>query len=506
MSQNIYDLFRYATDKRKFYRDGDRRPIAKSTVEREFMDMDPVLRADPVKLTQLVTSIMGLGQPFAVLFPSRQRPNIAQALHDIYISINTKLPIKVRHKKTIPQFYFVKPNGEYEFWSNAGPDSFTELALKESVIDDVIRPAYFAATPMAAYIRTKRTYFEFLGDIYDFVRQDKSLLLQVDPVLISWNPSVPAFKQLDSTLIVGAPTPAWDQFLARIDLPEVFMAFVWSCFEPTNTGRQCLWIYGNGHDGKSTALNAILDFYGRDYSFTIKSGEYKDNFFFGKVHGKRLGVYMDCANTSLLRSEAIKSILGGDTVSINDKFEKVFSSEVYSRLFVLGTKFPQINYSDNSERSRLLIVRVQTYTDRLGDPNQRANLRAEMPAFLAKCKSIYPTYFPNGENMPVPASMDELIQTICNSTDSELLEDFIESELEFGPEYELTKIELLARHELIFGSTKKVGEASFAFSNLMHTLLRRNVLLKRKTLKGGGKIGVITGVKLKSYVHKEKGM
>jgi phage/plasmid-associated DNA primase len=105
--------------------------------------------------------------------------------------------------------------------------------------------------------------------------------------------------------------------------------------------------------------------------------EYKGDFFYGRCYGKRFMLGNEIENPFLIREPRIKSILGRDTVEINDKYQKTLSAELNARLMVLSNIYPTINYSSAAERSRLLVVKmVKGYENTVGDSNFRPKLTA----------------------------------------------------------------------------------------------------------------------------------
>jgi hypothetical protein len=303
---------------------------------------------------------------------------------------------------------------------------------------------------------------------------DPTRLIQKQPELLSWGEE-PAYKVLDRSIIEQGEHPTWDEFIERIDYPETFKAYIWSIFEPRNFGRQALWIRGDGNDGKSTAINAVASFFGRSHVLSIGLGSYDRDFFFGEAFGKRLAIYMDCKNQSVLRRERIKSLLGKDTVSINQKYEKAFSAQIYSKLIVASNWPPQINYLDDSERTRLLYLQVGSYDNEFGDPDFQLKLEQEIPQFLYTCRDSYENECPNGMSLRVPKDMQKNIKMYCQASDANLMEEFINTKLEFNSKYYMPNIEMRKELMEFYSKNWETKQASYAFEDLMRLLTKRGI-------------------------------
>lgn len=495
----IFGQIKYATDTNLFYISNSKRGLKEESLRSRLGSISPVYR-DPVKAASLIESIKMVGAPLSALFPASTKKiqlNMPQALNLLYEKIKPRLNVLIKYQDTVPQIYYINDKGEHRFWANADADNFLELVLKESTINYLFTSAYESEDESAIYVKLKMVFSDFVAKIFDIFRADFEKRLNIEPILLSWDPAIPAFKQFSPSLLVEGLTPKWDSLVTRMDYPEIFMSYVWSIFEPTNNGRQALWIYGKGHEGKSTAINALFDFIGREYVFTVGGNEAKGAHFFGSVFGKRVGAIMDCENPWILNTSEIRNILGGDSVTINDKYAKPFTAKVHSKIFILSNKHPMIDYDDLSQRSRLLFIKMKERVDLKGSSTIQQELVDELPAFLFKCKKVYAAYCPTNSNLKVPEEMDIIIENNCSATDSENLDDFIDKYLEFGAHLQLTRADLQKRHIEVFGAGRNVGQSSFSFNKLVEVFLNKHLKVERVKLKSGGKMTVYKGVGLK---------
>lgn len=415
------------------------------------------------------------------------KPSVVAQVAIVYERV--KPGIKLRRVRSKGEFglYEISTNNEVTFMGIANTDKFAVLVSSDH---DLFREI-IAAHEALPELHAKMDPLTLIKKLFDRFVIDPDMELRQEPALISWDPAIPAYKILDPSMLVPGPHPSWDSFTARLSHPEIFKAYLWSIFDPKNDGRQALWIRGEGMDGKSSIVNAISTFLGRDHVFSIGQDSIDQRWFFSSTYGKRLGIYMDCMNLQLLRKEKIKSILGGDTVEIDEKNEKIFSAKVRSKLIVLSNYPAHINYNDKSELTRLIYLTVKTYSDTKGDPNFEPSLVSELPHFLHSCREVYPELCPKGSQITVPQDMHELIQRHCASLDADLIEEFIGATLEIKPDTFITKLELTKLLKEFFKANHATNVASFSFENLL-----------KKLKDGGMREGRVlkSGISYKAYI------
>ena len=359
----------------------------------------------------------------------KQGQSTQATIDEVYEKVKPVLGLSKFSTNKASFLYTVDDFSEVRFAGQMKADRFEELIVLNNKAMNIIETEYKERPELRAQPMNALVY-----GLFSRFKLDRDLLFRSEPPLLAWGAG-PAFKVIEPDDFEQGEHTAWDEFLTRVNYPETFKAYVWSLFDPTNFGRQALWIYGEGNDGKSTAINTLIRFYGSDYTLSMGHKTVDESFFFGQAYGKRLAVYMDCKNLQILQKERIKSLLGRDNVAINDKHDKIFTGQVYSKLFIGSNSYPQISFADQSERTRLLLLRVRTYGDEAGDPDFEDRLYEEMPAFLHSCKEAYERECPRGMSLRVPKTMAEEILLNCISSDSELIEAFIEEELEFDKEF-----------------------------------------------------------------------
>lgn len=284
--------------------------------------------------------------------------------------------------------------------------------------------------------RHKLSFADWVKKItYDYLLLDENKqIAQNDIERLSWDNEGYAFKKFDPSQIAEGPTPTWDEFLERLDYPEIFMAWVWSIFEPSNNIRQVMWLVGDGIDGKSAAQNALAHVLGFEYVKAMQRGEINEKFFLSSVFGKVLVNYADSEDIYLITHPKLKQITGGDTASIEFKSKDSFSGDVYCKIFITSNKNPKINPESRAQISRL--IRLDVAKAKNNDSKFEQRLIAEIWQFLWKCKENYLKHVSEGHNsLILPPDLIEKMSNVCASESYSLMKDFIYNCMDLGPNY-----------------------------------------------------------------------
>lgn len=481
-------LFRYASDTGAWYRTSTRKAVTQEVVERQLRKHAPNFKTSEIEL--IIESIKSIGVPASELF-KKQEKDVDTANHFLferaYQDVKSLLPIRLQNVEGTINLYTFNSLKEYKLWGAANEDFFLDVVRSMPELNAALRSAYNELDGDLLPIRKHFDYIAYLKKMYLCASMDSDFILNHPIKFISWDPDEPTYKRFNPDIIKPGPYPAWQEFLDRLSDPEIFMAYVWSIFEPKNEGRQALWLYGNGSDGKSVVVNTLMDYYGRDHCWAAAKGFESDPFFFSNVYNRRFGAIMETQNVKLISDTRIKTILGGDSQSINRKHQVAFTAKVYSRLIICSNKTPQIDPSQASELTRLLFVTVTRYQDMEGDPDWAISLREQIPHFLHACRELYPKLFGTKSNIKMPPKMYEMIDAYCVGSDSESIEEFIETFLEFGPDFSVPQKDLRRLHSTAIGSGV-LRDEKYSYDSLKARLFDRKVVPYRPSL-GDGKTG-----------------
>lgn len=216
--------------------------------------------------------------------------------------------------------------------------------------------------------------------------------LDVMPPSFSTDKTEITFLRIDMDKILRADeeTLVWDSFLSRCGAnAEALKAFTWSLFEKgENYHDQYLFLKGPGGDGKGSYIRFLCKLFennsGTDAAFAALSTE--DDRWIAQCVGKRLGTFNDINNTSIVMTTAFKNVTGRDPVTINQKYEKSYST-ILDTKFVLSTNKMISIGGDMAEKRRAIIINMLPITKKI--PNYEQKLWQEAGGFLYKCREAF---------------------------------------------------------------------------------------------------------------------
>ena len=165
------------------------------------------------------------------------------------------------------------------------------------------------------------------------------------------------------------PTPNWDSWFSKFECREreIILAYIWTIFDCSYHGNEALWIFDEGGTGKSTFIDAITGIFkkivymspGHDSVAASQNGSHNqinDKFFTGNVYDKRLLIVPECTNDRFIEESIIHAITGGDSISVEQKFEKAFSYKPRLRLFIMSNIWPKVDANKENETRRLIPI------------------------------------------------------------------------------------------------------------------------------------------------------
>jgi len=340
---------------------------------------------------------------------------------------------------------------------------------------------------------------------------------------ISNNPLVPNYAYFDLQRIAelpATPTPTWDQFTSMFcseEKVDLFKSWIWSVFDADNTGRQWLWIQGNGEEGKSKMYSTILRYMdqqfgkGRAYFATTNVSHESNRFFFSSAEGKRLCVFGDTRETGLLRNENFLKLSGYDTTVVEGKNKQPYSARLYSKLLLVSNSFPEVNFASRAELSRIVMLRLQPYRaaellrTRVGESTFEDRLFGEFEAFLRSCHESYVrTLKPGSYDLRIPDGVREDMYTHCQTRESLIEQYFVKYMLEFDPAYQLP-IAALQSHLRAFAGDELQGRTLKFHMQNIRMLLEDTYHCRYSHLEvsSGLKVPYVVGCKVKSSTSKK---
>lgn len=225
-------------------------------------------------------------------------------------------------------------------------------------------------------------------------------------------------------------TPAWDEWLNKFDKKsqEYILAWIWALVYQNSNNTEILWIRSEGGDGKTTFVNALtkglskLMVFGNEglsedkFHATITnstSDGLKNTFITSQVYDKRLVYIPECKNPNILRSSFIHQLSGSEDISVNQKFEKVFTIKPQANVLICSNDYPKVDNQANELRRLLFVSPRDDYEHKhKKDDTFEGKLVNEIDTLLYKCKFYYDRCIERGKGYIQPP--EETLEWISN--------------------------------------------------------------------------------------------
>jgi putative DNA primase/helicase len=110
--------------------------------------------------------------------------------------------------------------------------------------------------------------------------------------------------------------------------------------------NRAVMLYGEGENGKTTLINLIKEFLGRENVSNVPIQKLeKDKFAVASLLGKLANLHADLPKSALRETSTFKQITGGDTVDAEKKFKDNFSFKPYAKMMYAANTLP-VTYDD----------------------------------------------------------------------------------------------------------------------------------------------------------------
>ena len=188
------------------------------------------------------------------------------------------------------------------------------------------------------------------------------------------SPHTPEFLspvQLPVNYDRNARCPMWDKFIADV-FPGDSEAIAWEIvawlMTPDTSIQKAVLLTGDGANGKSTYLRAVLAFLGRQNVAAISLHRLEnDRFSVARVLGRLANICPDLPSEDLTSTSTFKAITGGDALLAERKFEESFELIPFSRLVFSANHPPKSQDASPAFFRRWIVVPFER-TFHAGDP------------------------------------------------------------------------------------------------------------------------------------------
>lgn len=351
---------------------------------------------------------------------------------------------------------------------------------------------------------------------YDFIYDQP-----FEPVDLTNDPEVDAFAYFDLNTLKEGETPNFDGFMDAI-VPacrDMFMAAVFATVFALSILNQYIWIHGEGGDGKSSFLNALMKFLGSRLCCSLGQ-TMNSEFGLENAVGKRMVILSDVKTGLSVKSQLIHNLTGHDPVSINRKNKPIITKELQPIVWIAANEAPDVNFDARNEARRCLYIKMQEPSEAvqkkfyflnedgsfaLDSEGRKINngydltggLLKEMPAILYKCKQAFERVCPSPYSVIRPSSAAiSLAEENCIDLDVDTWRTYLDETFDFSdPESRMLHTEIYEAIE----ETKQMHSDRTKLTNFAKRDIRRllSVVYKcgRATVHG---TRYLTGLKRKN--------
>lgn len=241
---------------------------------------------------------------------------------------------------------------------------------------------------------------------------------------------------------------------------------------PYTSIQKSVLLVGEGSNGKSVYLNALKSFLGRENvsNMTLQKIE-NDRFAVAHLFGKLANICPDLPSLKLENSSIFKSIVGGDPINGEHKFEKAFKFIPFARLVFATNHLPQSNDSSFAFFRRFLVVPfTRTIAENEQIPSEILDARLADPRQLSgvlnQALKALPNLIKNG--LIESASMREAKQEFRELTDP--LAIWLERNCSLGSNGFVEKSKLLSEYNKDNQKHKRPTMTQHAFTKAIKRL------------------------------------
>lgn len=158
-------------------------------------------------------------------------------------------------------------------------------------------------------------------------------------------------------------TPAYDAFLNSCsggddEIKSLINAFIGYCLIPNPDGKYFFVLGTEANSGKSVLAKFLQRLVGEDMTSSVSLNDFHNTFALAPLVGKVLNLSMDLEAGSLNSKavSAIKMMTGGDTITINEKYQPMFSYNNKAK-FIFATNSPvTLKKPDNAFWERMVLI------------------------------------------------------------------------------------------------------------------------------------------------------
>jgi putative DNA primase/helicase len=206
-----------------------------------------------------------------------------------------------------------------------------------------------------------------------------------------------------------AQCPLWTAFLSAVlpdaEVREFFQTMIGYCLTGDVGAQKFFYLYGEGANGKSTAMDVIQSLLGRYYTngnpSLIVAGKDEHSTAMADLHGKRVAAFSEVAESAKLNEVSVKQLTGGETIKARRMREDFWEFSPTHKIIISGNHKLSVSGSDNAIWRRPVLIKFPVQIpESKRDPHLTEKLKAELPGVLNWALVGAQRYYREGLKVP----------------------------------------------------------------------------------------------------------
>jgi putative DNA primase/helicase len=288
------------------------------------------------------------------------------------------------------RFITMRDNEELYVWQNGCYRPYAETLIKEEC-KKRLRKEYHSsrASEVIEYIKAS-TFVDRREEPPNLIPL-KNGVLDIDTMeLKPHSPEYMFFNLLPVEYNPNAKCPNIEKFLNEVtgskEDAKILLEFVGYCLYREYFIAKALLLAGEGSNGKSTFLNLVRAFLGKENVSSRSLQDLEENRFAkADLHHKLANICADLPDRAVWTTGTFKMLTGRDLISAERKFQHSFTFENYAKLLFSANKVPE-TYDDVDAffRRWIIVVFPNKFTGENADPNilKKLTTPEELSGFL----------------------------------------------------------------------------------------------------------------------------
>jgi putative DNA primase/helicase len=253
----------------------------------------------------------------------------------------------------------------------------------------------------------------------------------VDPLTgkeLKHNPRHYAKNKLNFDYDPSASCEKWLDFLAQVFRDDqdkdkkimLLQEYTGLSLTPITRYQKMLWLIGAGSNGKGVIFDIIRDLIGSENCSALPLADFKQRFGLEQLEHKLANLDPEMSVSAVLADSKIKSVVGGDVISLERKMESKFQVRLFAKLWAAANSLPITRDTSHGFFRRVLILTFnRVFSEDEQDKNLTDELRKELPGIFNWSLEGLHRLLKNNQFTIPESAFQELDEYKANSNDVE---------------------------------------------------------------------------------------